>query len=301
MNATLRLGGRGSKLSIVQAQIASEALSQIGIDTEFVPISTQGDRDQRSLREIGGQGVFVRAVEQALLDGEIDIAVHSAKDMPPDLHDDAPIAALLPRADVRDALVSRDGTSLWELPADARIGTGSRRRAAQLLRLRPDLQIADIRGNVDTRLAKVQQGEYDAVVVAAVALQRLGRVPTELLPIDLMMPAPGQGALALQSRSADVERITPVDHLQTSLAVQAERAMLRVLGAGCSLPLAALAHVRGGEVVLAGRLLSPDGLERIELQRADPNPEAVGAEVAELLLERGGRRLLESSSAEAAP
>lgn len=296
MSPAMRLGGRGSALSVVQANLASEALAAIGIETEFVPVTTQGDRDRTSsLREIGGQGVFVRAVESALLTGAIDLAVHSTKDVPPLIAEGTVLAAYLPRGDVRDALVSRDSEGLLDLPAGATVGTGSRRRAAQARRLRPDLEIADIRGNVDTRIGKMEQGEYDAVIVAAVALQRLGRTASELLPIDLMMPSPGQGALVIQCRDADAEIVRQANHLPTSLAISAERAMLRALGTGCSLPLAALGGVRGGEVVLAGRLLSTDGSRRIELQRAGDDPEAVGREVAETLLERGGAALMQES------
>ena len=294
---TVRLGGRGSKLSRVQAELASEALAAIGIGTEFVPITTQGDRDRTSsLRVIGGQGVFVRAVESALLGGEIDVAVHSAKDVPPSIAEGTSLAAWLPRGDVRDALLSREGVGLLDLAEGAKVGTGSRRRAAQLLRLRSDLEVADIRGNVDTRIQKVEKGEYDAVIVAAAALQRLGGQPSELMPIDLMMPSPGQGALVIQCRIDDAKQISAANHAPTALAVTAERAMLQALGAGCSLPLAALGGMRGGEVLLAGRLLSADGSERIELQRSGADPEAVGTEVAETLLERGGRRLMEEDA-----
>ena len=297
MTRTIRLGGRASKLSRVQAELASEVLAAIGIETEFVPITTQGDRDRTSsLRMIGGQGVFVRAVESALLDHEIDVAVHSAKDVPPAIADGTSLAAYLPRADVRDAVVSRTGVGLLDLADGANVGTGSRRRAAQLLRLRPDLNVSDIRGNVDTRIGKVVSGEYDAVVVAAAGLQRLGSPPSELIPIDLMMPSPGQGALVIQCRTEDAELLSAANHEPTDRAVSAERAMLRSLGAGCSLPLAALGGARGGEVLLAGRLLSVNGSERIEIQRSGEDPEAVGAEVAETLLERGGRRLIEEDT-----
>lgn len=297
MVGALRLGGRASKLSLVQADLASRALAAIGLETEFVPIVTQGDRDRTSsLRTIGGQGVFVRAVESALLNGEIDLAVHSAKDVPPTIREGTTLAAYLPRADVRDALVSRNEIGLLDLPMGATVGTGSRRRAAQLLRLRPDLEVVDIRGNVDTRIAKVETGEFHAVILAAAGLQRLERMATEVLPIDLMMPAPGQGALVVQCRAEDAEQISAANDPPTCLAVSAERAMLRALGAGCSLPLAAIGGVRGGEVLLAGRLLSGDGSERLEVQRSGEDPESVGGEVAETLLERGGRRLMEEDA-----
>lgn len=297
MARVLRLGGRASKLSRVQAELAAKALTAIGIETEFVPITTQGDRDRTSsLRVIGGQGVFVRAVESALLNSEIDLAVHSAKDVPPTIAEGTTLAAFLPRGDVRDALVSRDEIGLLDLPTGATVGTGSRRRAAQLLRLRSDLQIVDIRGNVDTRIGKMAAGEFHAVIVAAAGLQRLERMATEVLPIDLMMPSPGQGALVVQCRAEDAERVSAANDSPTSLAVSAERAMLRALGAGCSLPLAALGGVRGGEVLLAGRLMSGDGSERIEIQRSGEDPESVGGEVAETLLERGGRRLMQEDA-----
>ena len=292
---TMRLGGRGSALSLVQAELASVALSEVGIEAEFVPITTQGDRDRSSsLRVIGGQGVFVRAVEHALLAGEIDVAVHSAKDVPPAIVEGTSLAAWLPRGDVRDALVSRSGT-LEELSEGALVGTGSRRRAAQILRRRPDLQIVDIRGNVDTRIAKMEAGDYSAIVAAAAALERLGRRADQVFPIDLMMPSPGQGALVLQCRCEDAERLAGIGHEPTERAVTAERAMLRTLGAGCSLPLAALGGVRGGEVLLAGRLLSDDSETCIDVQRSGADPDAVGVEVAERLLERGGQRLLDES------
>ncbi|MCY3733140.1 MAG: hydroxymethylbilane synthase [Chloroflexi bacterium] len=292
-----RLGGRASKLSLVQADLASQALAAIGVETEFVPIVTQGDRDRTSsLRSIGGQGVFVRAVESALLNGEIDLAVHSAKDVPPTISEGTILAAYLPRGDVRDALVSRDEIGLLDLPTGAAVGTGSRRRAAQLLRLRADIEVVDIRGNVDTRMGKVEAGEFHAVIVAAAGLRRLERMATEVLPIDLMMPSPGQGALVVQCRAENAEQISAANDVPTCQAVSAERAMLRALGAGCSLPLAALGGVRGGEVLLAGRLLSGDGSERIEVQRSGEDPESVGGEVAEALLERGGQRLMEEDA-----
>ena len=294
MAEALRLGGRASKLSLVQAEMAATALSVIGIETTFVPITTQGDRDRiSSLREIGGQGVFVRAVEQALLDGEIDVAVHSAKDVPPLISEGTSLAAWLPRGDVRDALVS-GGAALSELPPGARIGTGSRRRAAQLRRLQPDCEPVDIRGNVDTRIQKVEDGTYDAVVVAVAALQRLLRGAVDVFAIDQMMPSPGQGALVLQTRADDAHLVAAIDHEATNMAVTAERAMLRELGAGCSLPLGALGGVRGGEVLLAGRLLDAEGSTCIDLQRSGADPDAVGVEVAQTLLERGGTRLMET-------
>ena len=297
---TLRLGTRGSALARTQTAEAARALAAQGIETEQLIIESEGDRDRTtSLRTLGGRGIFVRTLERALLDGEIDVAVHSAKDVPSSPLAATALAAFLPRADVRDALVTTGGAALDALASGAQVGTGSRRRAAQLLARRPDLVPTDIRGNVDTRLRKLADGEVDALLLAAAGLIRLDRTDaaTELLPPDVMLPAPGQGAIALQCRADDAAAralLAACDHPPTRIAVTAERAVLAALGVGCSLPIAALAHVRAGEVVLLARLLSRDGSRRIEVQRAAPTAEAeaLGREVGEALLERGGRELL---------
>ena len=288
MPERLRLGTRGSALSLAQAAEAEAALAAIGLEAERVVIRTQGDRDQRSpLSEIGGRGVFARALEEALVAGEIDVAVHSAKDVPTTLLEGTELAAVPRRGDVRDALVSRDGAGLASLPPGARVGTGSRRRAAQLLAARPDLGIVPIRGNVDTRLRKLAEGEVDALVLAAAGLARLGRIgeAAELLPIDLMMPSPGQGAILLQARAGEAEVLRASSDAASELAVRAERAMLRELGAGCALPVGALAHVRAGEITLAGRLLDEHG-RKIDVQRSGEDAEGAGEEVGGVLLER---------------
>lgn len=307
MSAAIRVGTRGSALSRVQTELALDALHAAGLETETVIIRTEGDRDRTtSLRVLGGRGVFVRAIETALLNGEIDLAVHSAKDIPSTLQNNTALAAFLPRADVRDALVTpaeRGWSGVDDLPLGAQIGTGSRRRAAQLRTRRPDLEIADIRGNVDTRIRKLLAGEFDAILLAVAGLARLGQPPeTTVVPlaIDLMLPAPGQGALALQTRAGDealLAVLRAVSHQPTELAVRAERATLAQLGAGCTLPVAALGHTRLDEVVVAGRMLSLDGTHRVELQRSGPSddPEAVGIELGQTLLDRGGRALLEQS------
>ena len=293
MPERLRLGTRGSALSLAQAAEAEAALAAAGFEAERVIIRTEGDRDQRSpLSEIGGRGVFARALEEALLAGEIDVAAHSAKDVPPAMLEGTALAAVLRRADVRDALIARDGSTLASLPPNATIGTGSARRAAQLRAARPDLRIAPIRGNVDTRLRKLAEGEVDALVLAAAGLARLGRLgeAAELLPIDLMMPAPGQAALLLQTRSADAAPLRPCSDPATEQAVRAERAMLRELGAGCSLPIGALAHVRAGTITLAARLLDERGEQRVDVQRSGEDEEAIGREVGGALLARVGTR-----------
>lgn len=296
----LRLGTRGSALALAQTAEVRRTLAAQGVATREVIIQSEGDRDRlTSLRTLGGRGVFVRALEQALLNGEIDAAIHSAKDVPSSPLAGTALAAFPPRADVRDALVAADGRALDELPRGARVGTGSRRRTAQLLARRPDLAPSDIRGNVDTRLRKLAEGEVDALLLAAAGLIRLARpdAASQLLPLNLMLPAPGQGAIALQCRADDAaarDALASCDHQPTRIAVTAERAVLRALGAGCSLPIAALAHVRGGEATLLARLLSPDGSRRIDVQRAAPTAEAeaLGREVGEALLDRGGRELL---------
>ncbi len=296
----LRLGTRGSALARRQAQEAARALATCGVETEEVICSTQGDRDRgTSLRVLGGQGVFVRQLEEALREHRVDVAAHSAKDIPPQLLEGTELVAFLPRADVRDALVSRDGRPLADLPPGALIGTSSRRREAQLRAQRPDLRAADIRGNVDTRLQKVSDGAYDAIVLAAAGLARLDRlnVVTEYLSLEVMLPSPGQGAIALQARRDDADTVAVlrrINHQPTALAVRAERALLRRLGAGCTLAVAALAQVRARELTLQARILSDDGARVVSAQRAGAaaDPEALGDAVAEALLAQGADALL---------
>ena len=296
--SALRLGTRGSALALRQTEAVSIALAADRIDSEPVVIRTAGDRERdASLLQIGGQGVFVRQIEEALSAGEIDVAVHSAKDVPSELLAGTRIAATLPRADVRDALV---GGRLAELPARARVGTGSRRRAAQLLAARPDLVPTDIRGNVDTRLRKLAEGEYDALLLAAAGLQRLDRADaaSELLSIEVMLPAPGQGVIALQCRDGDEDPSRPrsaVDHAPPSIALRAERALLATLGAGCTLPIGALAHTRVDEVALIARVLDAEGERSINTQESGPidEPESVGRRAGESLLARGATELLQ--------
>lgn len=296
----LRLGTRGSALALRQTELVTRALAEAAVELEAVVIRTTGDRKaSASLLEIGGHGVFVREIEQALLDGRIDIGVHSAKDLPGELLPGTRIGATLARADVRDVLV---GSRLAELAPGARVGTGSRRRIAQLLAARPDLGPAEIRGNVDTRLGKLAGGEYDAIVLAAAGLDRLARhdVAAERIAVDVMLPSPGQGVIALQARLDDASvqaALAAIDHPPTHTALRAERAVLRRLGAGCELPVAALAHLRAGELLLLSRVLDPRGVQVIEVQESGPldEAEAVGLRVGERLLARGARDLLQES------
>ena len=250
----LKLGTRGSALARRQAEIVIETLA--GATIELVIVQTEGDRrTETSLEEIGGEGVFVKDIERRLLTGEIDLAVHNLKDMPARDPEGLVIGAVLPRADARDALVAHDGLTLEQLPVDARVGTDSRRRATQLLAMRPDLRIESIRGNVDTRIAKVASGEYDAAVLAVAGLARLGILEraSQAFTAEEMLPACGQGILAVQCRAGDdevLEALRAIDDAPTRAAADAERAFLRRLGAGCRLPVGAYAEVTGDNLLI---------------------------------------------------
>ncbi len=305
---TFVVGSRGSRLSRRQTELALQAVASLRPDARFDlrTIRTAGDRSRASLSEIGGRGVFIAELERSLLDGEIDIAVHSLKDMPSGHTEGLAVAAITERDDVRDALVSRGDTSLADLPQSAVVGTGSPRRAAQLVALRPDLRIADIRGNVDTRIRKVEQGEYDAVVLAAAGLARLGWLDraAEMFSPEAMLPAVGQGAIALQVRADDDEAIDLVaaaDDTPTRRAAAAERAFEARLGGGCHAAVAALAEVDGDHLYLRGLVADAAGgrLLRGHVDGLVEDAEPLGVQLAELLLSQGAGELL--VSAEAAP
>jgi hydroxymethylbilane synthase len=263
----LRIGTRGSALARRQVELVTEALrGQIpDLEVETLVLQTEGDRrSEVSLEEIGGQGVFVKDIELRLLQGEIDLAVHSLKDMPAESPQRLKLAAVLPRGDARDALVAMQGRTLAELPAGARIGSDSRRRAVQLLALRPDVEVVSIRGNVDTRLRKVESGEYDAAVLAVAGLERLGLLEhaTQVFTTRELLPAVGQGVLALQCRAGDdelTEGLKALDDSDTRVAITAERAFLRALGAGCRLPIGAYATVDGATMRIDGLLADESG------------------------------------------
>lgn len=297
----LIVGTRGSALALAQTATIIAALQarHPGITCEAQRITTKGDimRDV-PLAAIGGRGVFADAIEDALRARAIDFAVHSAKDLPSTTPADLTIAAIPEREDPRDVLVSRAG-GLHDLPPHARIGTSSLRRAAQVRAARPDVEIRELRGNVDTRLRKLDAGDYDAIVLAGAGLLRLGlahRV-TEWLPIEIMLPAPAQGALAIECREDDAEMrrlLEPLTEPSAALAVTAERAFLAHLGAGCAAALAALATVTDdGDVHVRGMIGAPDG-RRIVGERVGPAAAAasVGDALAETLLHCGGRELL---------
>ena len=301
---TFVIGTRGSRLALRQTNIVLEALRAAHPQARFEArtIHTGGDKSSASLSEIGGRGVFVIELERALLSGDIDIAVHSLKDLPVEETPGLTIAAVPAREDVRDVLISREGAGLRALASGATIGTGSPRRAAQLAAVRPDLRIADIRGNVDTRIRKVQEGEYDAIVLAAAGLARLGWLDqaSEVFAPELMLPAVGQGALAVQARSDDAEAsavVGALDDHDTRLTVRAERALERRLGGGCHAAVAALGEVTGDRLRLRGLVGSTDGrLLRGELAGETRDAESLGARLAEQLIAQGAAALLGAAS-----
>ena len=298
----LRIGTRGSPMALYQAGLVRDRLRAAHPDlaepgaVELVTIRTTGDRVQnRLLAEIGGKGLFTKEIEEALLDRRIDLAVHSLKDMETALPAGLAIGCVLPRDDPRDALVAQAGAGLAALPAGARIGTASLRRRAQLLRRRPDLAIAPIRGNVDTRLAKLAAGETDALVLALCGLERLGRaaVVTEILPAEVMLPAVGQGALAIECRGDDAPvrgLLVPLNDPGSAACVGAERAMLAALDGSCRTPIAGLATIDGEVLRLDGLLLSPDGAaaRRGEISGGAGDAVRLGSELGERLRRGAG-------------
>ena len=253
MSRPIRVGTRRSVLATTQSGMVAEMIrTLLGREAELVEVTTEGDVNRASLASMGGAGVFVSRLRDALLEGRVDVAVHSLKDLPTAPAEGIALAAVPPREDPRDVIVARDGLTLGELPVGSRIGTGSPRRAAQLAALVLGLEVVDIRGNVDTRIGKVTRGELDAVVLARAGLSRLGRAAeaTEVLDPLQMLPAPGQGALAVECRAADTDLVAALaglDDHHTRAAVTAERAVLATLEAGCSAPLGALADVVEGE------------------------------------------------------
>jgi hydroxymethylbilane synthase len=308
--AVVRLGTRRSALATAQARLVADALTAAhGVAVELVPITTYGDESQQAqlpLETIGGTGVFATELRRALAAGEIDIAVHSLKDLPTGPADGLVIAAIPRREDPRDVLVARDGLTLGELPGGARVGTGSPRRAAQLLALDLGLRVEPIRGNVDSRLRAVAEGRYDAVVLARAGLLRLGRADeaSEIIDPIQMLPAPGQGALAIEVRADDaslIAQLAALDDPDSNAAVRAERSVLAVLEAGCSSPIGALAEVvegdDGPELSLRAVVAAPDGSDALRRSLVGPveDPEALGARLAAVLVEDGALELVPQS------
>ena len=296
----LRLGTRGSKLALTQAGLVRDALAAAipalaAPDAiEIVAIRTTGDAIQdRPLAEAGGKGLFVKEIEEALLTGAIDLAVHSAKDMPTVLPDGLMLAACLPREDVRDAFISRKAASLRDLPHGAVVGTASLRRQAMVRRLRPDVSVVPLRGNVETRLKKLDAGEVDATLLALAGLKRLGLADqaTALLDPDEFLPAVGQGAITIEARSDDARTralLAAIDHADTSVALAAERAFLAVLDGSCRTPIAGHAVLTGERVSFRGLILRPDGSAAFEASRegARADAAALGADAGAELKRR---------------
>jgi hydroxymethylbilane synthase len=303
---TLLIGTRGSRLARTQAEAVRKMLSSLHPERAWLlrEIRSEGDvQRQASLASIGGRGVFVKALEDKLLAGEIDLAVHSLKDMPTRPATGLKIGAVLPREDARDALVSRGGPTLDDLPTGAIVGSGSARRRAQLLAYRSDLVIQDVRGNVDTRLRKLNSGGYDALILAAAALIRLKRtsVISQYLPLALMLPAVGQGALAVEVRESDEEvreLVQPLNHLPTERAVSAERAFLSALGGGCTVPVAAHATVADGRLRLQGLVTNLNGRKviRDSLSGSPLQAEEIGRRLADRILSQGAAQILREAA-----
>ena len=297
------LGTRGSKLAVHQSEWVQAQLHALAphVTVTLRRIQTSGDRIlDVPLAQIGGKGLFVKEIEEALLSGEIDLAVHSMKDVPTELPDGLEIICVPPREDPRDALISRDGKLFLDLPLGAKIGTSSLRRQSQLLHTRPDLTIAMLRGNLDTRLKKLHEGQFDAIVLAAAGLRRLAWAHeiTEYLAPQISLPAIGQGALGIEGRRDDAfirSLLSGLDHAPSKIAVLAERALLHRLQGGCQVPIAAHATLAGTKVRLEGVVASVDGKELIRdsVEGTIEDPESIGVQLAERLLARGGERILQ--------
>ncbi|MEO1575564.1 MAG: hydroxymethylbilane synthase [Pseudomonadota bacterium] len=301
MTDVLRIATRQSRLALWQAQWVARLLTDAHADlvVELVPMTTEGDRRlDDSLAKIGGKGLFIKELEVAMLEGRADLAVHSMKDVPAQMPDGFHIAAVLPREDPRDAFVSSTVAGLSDLAEGAVVGTSSLRRQSQLKHHRPDLQLKPLRGNVDTRLAKLDAGDYDAIILAAAGLKRLGfgeRI-AQFIETDVSLPAAAQGAVGIECRSdaADVtERIAVLNDPACASVLAAERSFCLALGASCTSPVAALATLDADQVHLTARVAAPDGTTLLEESLEGPDPNVLGEHVANALIERGARELLD--------
>jgi hydroxymethylbilane synthase len=298
----LRIGSRGSILARWQAEFVRKQLFQLtGVEAEIIIIKTSGDKMQQSpLTQIGGKGIFIKELEEALLEESIDLAVHSVKDIPTDTPGRLHFPAVCRRDDVRDCLVSHTGTLLANLKQGARVGTSSLRRQAQLRHYRTDLDLRDLRGNVDTRLRKVESGEYDAIVLSKAGLDRLGwsQKITEPLSTEISLPAVGQGAIAIESRVSDQgadEVLSKLNDMETRTAIIAERALLSALQGGCQVPLGAWARMERAELVMEAVVCSVDGTQYVREKASAPPDQAaqLGEHLARVLAEGGARSILE--------
>jgi hydroxymethylbilane synthase len=297
----LRIGTRGSLLAKWQAEsVRKQLFAAAGVEAEIIIIKTAGDKMQQApLTQIGGKGIFIKELEEALLDESIDLAVHSVKDIPTETPSRLSFPAVCRRDDIRDCLISANGSALDNLRRGARVGTSSLRRQAQLLHIRPDLDIREMRGNVDTRLRKVSDGEYDAIILAKAGLDRLGwsqRISETFTP-ERFMPAVGQGAIAVETRAADHEAmqlLEKLDDAETRSAIIAERALLKALQGGCQVPIGAWARLERGEMVLEACVTSVDGLQHVR-RRLTGSPDQgvqLGEQMARLLIETGAQTIL---------
>jgi len=302
MNNKLRIATRESRLALWQANHIKKLLEENGLEVEIIGMTTEGDRRlDVTLNEIGGKGLFIKELEQALIDDRADLAVHSMKDVPMDLDESFRIVAITEREDVRDAFVSNNYNDLASLPEGARVGTSSLRRQAQILKNFPRLQILPLRGNLDTRLRKLDDGEYDAIILASAGLKRLDlahRIRSYIAP-DVILPAVGQGALGieiLRIREDLVEVLGSLTHIETTVCVMAERAFSRRLGGSCRMPIAALAQVEPREMFKMNVMLSmPDGTRMIKAKCAGPwrKLDELGIQTAEAMIKRGGKAIIE--------
>jgi len=294
----IRIGSRGSQLALWQANHIADTLRGLGHQVSIEVIRTTGDRMQNiAFASVGAKGMFTKEIEEALLAGSIDLAVHSLKDLPTELGKSFSLAAIPKRADARDVLVSERYASFAELPPGAVVGTSSLRRQAQLRSWRTDLEYIEFRGNVDTRLAKLQQGKADAIVLAASGLDRLersGAIRERFAP-EVLCPAPGQGALAIECRAGDEAMhavLAPLDDHDTRLAVTAERTCLAALGGGCLVPIGAYCHREGGKLSLRAVVASPDGRQVVRAEQSHSDPVKLGNQLAHHLLEQGAGSVL---------
>jgi len=298
--ARLRIGSRGSQLALWQAHHISALLRERGHEVELKIIKTTGDKiTDVALAKVGTKGMFTKEIEEALADGSVDLAVHSLKDLPTEISSGFEIAAITTRENPRDVFCSSKYKNIDELPRGARVGTSSLRRQAQLKAVRPDLEIFPLRGNVDTRLRKLEAGEYDAIILAAAGLYRLGKTELvrQVISADMMCPAAGQGALGIEIRAGDAvtrQHLTFLDDAAARATTTCERALLNKLGGGCQVPIGAFAEFRNGRLHLEAIVADPDGSKVLRESRDGSDPVQLGESAGQTLLERGGDAILEA-------
>jgi hydroxymethylbilane synthase len=298
--ARLRIGSRGSQLALWQAHHISGLLRENGHEIELEIIKTTGDKiTDVALAKVGTKGMFTKELEEALAEGRIDLAVHSLKDLPTELSAGFEIAAITTRENPRDVFCSSNYKAIEDLPRGARVGTSSLRRQAQLKAVRPDLDIYPLRGNVDTRLRKLEAGEYDAIILAAAGLNRLGKTQLvrQIIPAEIMCPAAGQGALGIEIRAGDAatrQHLRFLEDAEVRATTTCERALLNKLGGGCQVPIGAFAEVRNGRLHIEAIVADPDGSKVLRESRDGTDPVQLGESVGETLLQRGGDAILEA-------